>query len=200
MKSMGWEEGKGLGADETGIVKPIKVNVQTDQRGLGFTYEDSIQLKNQWWADAYNAGSKKLKTDYIVTSVGVIVKTKKKKSKEKDSDKDIIDDDDLEDTVYNNNFVSKGYIESNVESEVVDTKKNKSKKRKSSKDEELVEEPIQELVEDKVSKQMIDFNKVFKKAKNLTCHKAARHGINMSGKMNRIAEQEKEYLKSLGKQ
>ena len=54
MKSMGWSEGKGLGPSQNGITTAIKPSSQKDTRGLGFTIEDSIQLKNQWWAGEKN--------------------------------------------------------------------------------------------------------------------------------------------------
>lgn len=40
----------------------------------------------------------------------------------------------------------------------------------------------------------IDFEKVFKKSKGRTCHKAARHGLRMNGKLTRLDMQDKEFL------
>ena len=39
----------------------------------------------------------------------------------------------------------------------------------------------------------IDFEKVFKKSKGRTCHKAARHGLRMNGKLTRLDMQDKEF-------
>ena len=102
MKNMGWSEGKGLGAEENGIVKPIVPNIQMDTRGLGFSIADSLQIKNQWWAEAYNVASKGLKPEYKITSVGVIVKTKS----------GLNGDENLEEKneIYNQHFVSGGTI------------------------------------------------------------------------------------------
>lgn len=195
MESMGWTEGKGLGAKEEGMVKPIKPPVQMDTRGLGFTVEDSIQLKNHWWSDAYNVASKGLKAEFKISSVGVIVKAKKGKKRKDDDDDDTKDNEKSasKKVFFNDRFVSSGYLDkedeehgeedSQADGEVSLKKKNKAKDRKRSRGKE--------------SKTSIDFNQVFSKSANVTCHKAARLGIKMGGKMKRIEEQEAEYLKKL---
>ena len=34
MRKMGWEQGKGLGKDETGNVNPLELTVKTDKKGM----------------------------------------------------------------------------------------------------------------------------------------------------------------------
>ncbi len=45
MEKMGWKDGKGLGANENGMVDHIRVKVRSDNRGLGF---DNKDYNNVW--------------------------------------------------------------------------------------------------------------------------------------------------------
>ena len=40
MEKMGWQAGKGLGANEDGIVENIKVKLKSDTKGVGYTNND----------------------------------------------------------------------------------------------------------------------------------------------------------------
>ncbi|KAH7637836.1 G patch domain-containing protein 4 [Dermatophagoides farinae] len=199
MKNMGWSEGKGLGAEENGIVKPIVPNIQMDTRGLGFSIADSLQIKNQWWAEAYNVASKGLKPEYKITSVGVIVKTKS----------GLNGDENLEEKneIYNQHFVSGGTIlnkihddnNEQIKDEKCNKKKRKKKQCKEIDDKEMEMQKHEMIMIDekkkcKYSKQSsLDFNVIYAKNDNITCHKAARLGIKMSGKMKRLQEQESKF-------
>lgn len=190
MKAMGWSEGKGLGVYEAGIVKPIKPLVQTDTRGLGFTITDSIQLKNQWWNDAYNVASQGMKAEYKITSIGVIVKPKQPNSCNED------------DKTYNKNFVSAGVLVGDLyednsnkdETESVPDKCEKKKKKSKTKNRDKVTKS-KEVVDEK--RKSLDFNRIFENTKGLTCHKAARLGIKMNAKLKRLEEQEMEFVKTM---
>lgn len=190
MKNMGWSEGKGLGAEENGIVKPIVPNIQMDTRGLGFSIADSLQIKNQWWAEAYNVASKGLKPEYKITSVGVIVKTK---SCSKNDDN--IEENPEEDKVYNQHFVSAGTITNKTDDDIeqINDKSCSKKKRKKKLKKEIDDEKSEEIKNENKLKKSLDFNVIFAKNKNITCHKAARLGIKMSGKMKRLQEQEAKF-------
>ncbi|OTF72054.1 G patch domain and DexH-box containing protein [Euroglyphus maynei] len=201
MKNMGWSEGKGLGAEENGIVKPIVPKIQMNTRGLGFSIADSIQVKNQWWAEAYNVASKGLKPEYKITSVGVIVKAKSGLKSEEETG------------VYNQHFVSGGKImndnpddnelQPNNDGECSKRKRRKKKRKK----EEIEDDDVTMIKTDettadkncKYSKHSLDFNVIFAKNDNITCHKAARLGIKMSGKMKRLQEQEAKFSSSTTK-
>lgn len=206
MKAMGWSEGKGLGASENGITTAIKPSTQKDTRGLGFTIEDSIQLKNQWWSEAYNAARKGLKSELKITSVGVMVKAKKQDSNGNECSSDTKKG-------YSERFVSAGVLnnkkksedeadESLREDEAIKSEKRKKKKRKHKAGQK---EEINTCADDDDDSgtaniempTSINFNEVFKEAKGMTCHKAARLGIKMCGKMKRIQEQEEEFLKKI---
>lgn len=205
MKAMGWSEGKGLGASENGITTAIKPSTQKDTRGLGFTIEDSIQLKNQWWSEAYNAARKGLKSELKITSVGVMVKAKKQDSIETECGSD------TKKKGYSERFVSAGVLnnkkksddeedESSREVDAIKSEKRKKQKRKYKAEEK---EEINTCTDDDSGTANIEmptsinFNEVFKEAKGMTCHKAARLGIKMCGKMKRIQEQEEEFLKKI---
>ncbi len=45
LEKMGWKDGKGLGANEDGMVDHIKVKVKSDNRGIGF---DNKEYNNVW--------------------------------------------------------------------------------------------------------------------------------------------------------
>ena len=40
MEKMGWQSGKGLGANENGIVENIKVKLKSDTKGVGYNNHD----------------------------------------------------------------------------------------------------------------------------------------------------------------
>lgn len=181
MKSMGWSEGKGLGLAEDGITKPVKPNVQLDTRGLGFSVEDSIQVNNHWWSDAYNAASKGQKTKFKITSVGVIVQDQSSISDSQGEKK----------KSYMHHFVSAGVNAPKQENTEDQTSESAQIKKTKSKKEKL------QTKDKKIKK--IDFNQVFSQNNGVTCHKAARLGINMGGKLKRIEEQEQNFLKKLRK-
>mmetsp|Transcript_6197 Transcript_6197/g.6365 ORF Transcript_6197/g.6365 Transcript_6197/m.6365 type:complete len:268 (+) Transcript_6197:128-931(+) len=82
MEKMGWQEGKGLGKNESGISKHIKAVKRDDNSGLGSEAVQAEEVKDNWWHDAF---SKQLKV-FQSSSGG-----KKKKKKSKCSDQ-IIDD------------------------------------------------------------------------------------------------------------
>ena len=51
LESMGWKEGKGLGKNEDGISKPLKLNVQKDAVGLGFDRNTSTINTEVWFKE-----------------------------------------------------------------------------------------------------------------------------------------------------
>lgn len=73
MEKMGWQEGKGLGKNETGISKHIKATKKDDNSGLGLESVVSEEATENWWHDAF---SKQLKT-FLPCSTGKKQKSKK---------------------------------------------------------------------------------------------------------------------------
>ena len=82
MEKMGWEEGKGLGKNETGISKHIKAVKRDDSSGLGLESVEAAVVNENWWHDAF---SKQLKTFQTTKRNS---KSKKEKSKKKDTSDD----------------------------------------------------------------------------------------------------------------
>ena len=83
MEKMGWEEGKGLGKNETGIVKHIKAVKRDDNSGLGLEEVKAAELTDNWWHDGF---SKNLKA--YSSSTGGKKKKLSKKRRNKDDDVD----------------------------------------------------------------------------------------------------------------
>lgn len=116
LESMGWKEGKGLGRNEDGISKPLKLMVQKDSVGLGFDRNTS-----------------KINTEVWFQELDQVIVEAKKGAKRKDIE-EIATDKSAEMTKrkYNNFVVSKvsdktgaDYSENGVEEKAVRKKKRK---------------------------------------------------------------------------
>ena len=75
MEKMGWQEGKGLGKNETGISKHIKAVKRDDSSGLGSEAVAAEEVRDNWWHDAF---SKQLKS-FLPCKDGKKSKSKKAK-------------------------------------------------------------------------------------------------------------------------
>jgi len=47
MEKMGWEKGKGLGANQNGMLEPVKIRQKDDSKGIGFEGHDDTWLEHQ---------------------------------------------------------------------------------------------------------------------------------------------------------
>ena len=81
MEKMGWQEGKGLGKNETGISKHIKAVKRDDSSGLGLESAQAAELSDNWWHDGF---SKSLKA-FSGSNGGKMSKRKKSIKKSRDS-------------------------------------------------------------------------------------------------------------------
>jgi Pin2-interacting protein X1 len=83
MEKMGWQEGKGLGKNETGISKHIKAVKRDDNSGLGSESVQAEEVAENWWHDAF---SKQLKVFQSSSSCKKSKSKKSSKKKKNDSD------------------------------------------------------------------------------------------------------------------
>lgn len=114
LESMGWKEGKGLGKNEDGISKPLKLMVQKDSVGLGFDRNTSSINTEVWFQELDQ----------------VILKARKKAKKRAKKDADT---EDVVDIKYNNFVVSNGLesvnnVSENETEENITRKKSKKKR------------------------------------------------------------------------
>lgn len=161
LSRFGWEEGKGLGKLEDGIVVPLKPKLKFDTTGVGFDY--SKEFVNDWWAQRYDEALKK---------VDVSEETVKEKRKKKPNDTDTNQE--------KNQKSSKKFIK--TETILQDGSS-------------IPENDIDELME-VTEPASLNFDKLFEACGGRTAHKGARHGLGLSGKLARLAAQEKEIKRS----
>eukprot|EP00386_Alphamonas_edax_P015483 GDKI01047256.1.p1 GENE.GDKI01047256.1~~GDKI01047256.1.p1 ORF type:complete len:286 (-),score=133.84 GDKI01047256.1:221-1078(-) len=60
LKKFGWEEGKGLGKDLEGEVKPVQVKRRDENIGLGHESKKAEDQWKNWWSDAFNSVASKI--------------------------------------------------------------------------------------------------------------------------------------------
>ncbi len=67
----GWEDGKGLGREEQGIKKAIKVSGKNDKQGLGL--DQSEQFVFHWWDHVFNKVASSIKVKDEDGEVNLVV-------------------------------------------------------------------------------------------------------------------------------
>lgn len=172
LQNCGWEEGDGLGKEKQGILTAIKPKIKFDKEGIGYENTADVTNKNQWWCHAYNLTAKGKKCEFRQTQVGVkMIKRKRRDSKE------FFNLCDETESKYKKKFVKSGRIKGMDFHKVLN----------SSSSEDSSDE----------TKEMKNLNleKIYKISKGNTCHKAARIGLRLSGKLKRLEAQEENFLK-----
>jgi len=60
MEKLGWQEGKGLGAEEDGIVDAIKLKRRVQGEGIGEDTRRVEEVNDEWWRSAFDKGAGKM--------------------------------------------------------------------------------------------------------------------------------------------
>ena len=73
LRKYGWKRGKGLGVLEDGITEPIVLMPKADNKGVGYSRDESrAEFDDEWWKQSYNMS---------VASVVVVVVSNKEEGK-----------------------------------------------------------------------------------------------------------------------
>lgn len=194
MEKMGWKEGKGLGKNEQGVNKPIRLQSQMDSVGLGFDRTSQFNT-NIWFAKidvAIQAAKKKAKRKRTEEEAGEsspdIPKRKSKKRRKihvkEDTDSEAVIQ--SSSSFYNQFEKTECLSAGLVERVIMETESDIES-----------QESVEDLHTQSKRKSFMDIDKVFKKTKGVTCHRSAHVGLSLSGKMKRLQEQEKEFSQGL---
>jgi len=175
----GWEEGQGLGKQNHGIKDAIKVKVKNNKGGLG--HNQGSDFTFHWWDHIFNKAANSIE----VTSDGDDVQIKKSTSKKKIVPVLISNKKPLHSS-FNGKPLLYGCFVKAGSYNPSDKLQNKDISDSSSSDEDSSDDDD----EDKKYFGSDTLEKTFKMT-GLTGHKAARHGHKMSGKLQRIQDQEK---------
>nr|XP_002126980.1 G patch domain-containing protein 4-like [Ciona intestinalis] len=167
MKKHGWREGKGLGRKENGICEPIKVKMKKDTTGVG--HDPGEQFTHHWWDEAYKNATNNIHVQ--VTENGVKVQSKEE-SKSMCTYKVATKLRSRREVLYGR-FVKSGTLTGGV-MDGVDSS-------------DTSEDEI-------VGNNALSDEQLFKVCGGRTAHKGARHGLKLSGKLERLAQQESKDL------
>uniref|UniRef100_A0A336KL33 G patch domain-containing protein 4 n=1 Tax=Culicoides sonorensis TaxID=179676 RepID=A0A336KL33_CULSO len=178
LKKYGWKEGEGLGKNNNGIVTAIKAHRKTNLAGLGSSSASDIS-GNNWWERVFDEASNNLNVEVQDKSIkitkkdedGVEITNKSysvKKLKEKSKD-----------MTYGGTFLKAATLLADVGQE-----------------KEIENHVKTEDIQVVAPKTLTD-EELFAACGKLTAHKGARHGLKLTGKLNRLAEQDNLLLQKI---
>ncbi|KAK6178552.1 hypothetical protein SNE40_013318 [Patella caerulea] len=163
----GWVSGSGLGKEEQGMVKPIKVSIKNNKKGVG--HDPGKEFTKNWWDHVFNKAASSITVDN--TEDGVNVKTL------------VIEEKQEKKPVLYGNFVKTSTLTNTSDGcEEVFHDKDES-----SEDEDIL----------KSKKYTVTDEEMFLICGGRTAHKGARHGLKLNGKLQRIEEYEAKMLEEL---
>lgn len=164
----GWKEGKGLGKHENGIAEALKTKLKLDKTGVGHKDKDW----HNWWEIAFDKAANNIKVDSQINEVSISVQKENTSDLSEDSNKKQIQ---FQSSVKYPNFLKTSTL---LNGNLITENSNVSK------------------VEDATCIKHVSLTdeELFKICGGRTAHKGARHGLTLSGKLNRIAQQEKDLL------
>lgn len=168
---MGWKEGKGLGKNEDGISKPLKLNVQKDAAGFGFDRNTSTINTEVWFKEL----------DQVIVDARKKVK-RKVKNVSTSGENEQTETCDGKQEMMTGNKLYKNFVASKREADNVSNSGSENEEKSSK--------------ESRKKKKGIDLNEIYQKSNGVTCHRSAHVGITMSGKMRRLQEQDEQFKKT----
>jgi len=165
----GWSEGKGLGKNENGITQAIRPKLKFDTSGVG--HKDS---NYEWWHSVYNKAANNIVLNKVSDEISISV-----------ADKNAVNISSKIDAVpegtslYHGKFLKTSTLQDGnlINDGLCQTLETKN-----------VDNPFVKMTDEEL----------FKACGGRTAHKGARHGLTLSGKLSRIAEQEKQLLANGG--
>ncbi|XP_046570839.1 G patch domain-containing protein 4-like isoform X2 [Haliotis rubra] len=161
----GWTEGSGLGREESGMTKAIKVHIKNNKTGVG--HDPGAEFTHHWWDHVFNKTAKAIKVGADQNGEVTLSKKSPDSKEEKKAKKKMV--------LYGN-FV-KGATLKQEEGRHVEEKEGSSS---SESEEETVYKPSEE--------------EVFQRCGGRTAHKGARHGLKLNGKLQRVQAMEAQLM------
>ncbi|EDV25730.1 uncharacterized protein TRIADDRAFT_63810 [Trichoplax adhaerens] len=166
LEKHGWQQGKGLGKDEDGIAEAVKVNIKQDTAGVG--HDPGKEFTFHWWEHVFNKAADNIvikKDDKGKIQMATKSSNGRKKSKaETSKDKK---------KLYNQ------FVKAGDKDQATD-----------------IDSPFEVLKNARhfQEKEVTNPDKVYLACGARTAHKAARHGHKLSGKLQRLQQQEEKIL------
>uniref|UniRef100_S4RY02 G patch domain-containing protein 4 n=1 Tax=Petromyzon marinus TaxID=7757 RepID=S4RY02_PETMA len=187
MLKHGWtrEAGKGLGRFENGRAEAVKVKVKHDTAGIG--HDMAEQFTFHWWDHVFNKAAASIEVEG--TEEGAKVMGNRSDGAEEPISNRKPRKAHLSTThALYGNFVKAATLTSGEE--VRDEKESSEVETSSSEDEDA-------KLDLSSTTRMTD-EQLLRACGGRTAHKGARHGVNMSAKLARLAQQEREFLSRWG--
>ncbi|XP_015610483.1 G patch domain-containing protein 4 [Cephus cinctus] len=169
----GWTEGKGLGKNESGIVEAIKPKLKFDNAGFGHNAAEEYTCN--WWESMFDKAAKNVNVNSGINGVSV-------NTVDKDAVHISTKKSNLKAIKKNHSLGYGNFLKTSTLCDGTITPTNDFNK------------PIDHDYEKETPFRRLTDEEIFKACGGRTAHKGARHGLKQSGKLSRIAEQEKELL------
>ncbi|CAM9811711.1 unnamed protein product [Lampetra fluviatilis] len=181
----GWTRGKGLGRFENGRAEAVKVKVKHDTAGIG--HDMAEQFTFHWWDHVFNKAAASIEVEG--TEEGAKVMGNRADGVEEPISNRKPRKAHLSTThALYGNFVKAATLTSGEE--VRDEKESSEDETSSSEDEDA-------KLDLSSTTRMTD-EQLLRACGGRTAHKGARHGVNMSAKLARLEQQEREFLSRWG--
>uniref|UniRef100_U5EPR8 G patch domain-containing protein 4 n=1 Tax=Corethrella appendiculata TaxID=1370023 RepID=U5EPR8_9DIPT len=180
LEKYGWKEGESLGKTPTGgITKPVKASLKFNNFGLG--HDSSKDIKNNWWDRVFNEAASNINIENTGDGKANSIAIKQKGSEAVEITNKSYSVNKLKSSNQSyGNFLKSSILLENI-----------------GKEEEIVNHTRTEDIEFKDNRVKISDSELLEACGGRTAHKAARHGMNLSGKLARIEAQDNDLLMKL---